>query len=150
MSLKYKNVLVGIDGSSEAEWALKKAIDVAKRNDATLVITHVIDTLSFAITETYDTAPALEKAKDYAISLLEKYKAQAEDDGLSNVLIEVEYGSPKTFMTKKLISKYDIDLVVCGATGMTALERFMLGSVSSYITRHATCDVLVVRTPEEQ
>ena len=58
MSLKYKNVLVGIDGSSEAEWALKKAIDVAKRNDATLVITHVIDTLSFAITETYDTAPA--------------------------------------------------------------------------------------------
>ena len=149
MSSNYQNILVGIDGSSGAESALKKAIEVAKRNNATLVITHVIDTLSFAIIETYDTAPALEKAKDYAKTLLEKYKAQAEADGVSNVLIEVEYGSPKTFMTKKLISKYDIDLIVCGATGMNAVERFMLGSVSSYITRHATCDVLVVKTEKE-
>ncbi len=149
MSTNYKNILVGIDGSAGAEFALKKAIEVAKRNNATLVITHVIDTLSFAIIETYDTAPALEKAKDYAKTLLEKYKAQAEADGVSNVLIEVEYGSPKTFMTKKLIGKYEIDLVVCGATGMNAVERFMLGSVSSYITRHATCDVLVVKTAKE-
>ena len=149
MSTNYQNILVGIDGSAGAEFALKKAIEVAKRNNATLVITHVIDTLSFAIIETYDTAPALEKAKDYAKTLLEKYKAQAEADGVSNVLIEVEYGSPKTFMTKKLISKYDIDLIVCGATGMNAVERFMLGSVSSYITRHATCDVLVVKTEKE-
>jgi len=149
MSLTYQNVLVGIDGSSEAEWALKKAIEVSKRNHANLVIAHVIDTNSFAIAETYGGTMVVERAKAYAKELLEKYKAQAEKEGVSSVQIEVEYGSPKSIMTKTLPQKHTIDLIVCGAIGMSAIERFLIGSVSSHITRHAPCDVLVVRTPKE-
>ena len=32
-----------------------------------------------------------------------------------------------------------------GATGMNAMERLLLGSVSQYVSRHALCDVLIVR-----
>lgn len=149
MSLIYKNVLVGVDGSTEAEIALNKAIDIAKRNEANLVIAHVIDTTSFAIAETYGTTTVMESAKAYAEQLLTKYKVQAENEGLKNVQIEVEYGSPKAIMVKRLPQQYTIDLIVCGAVGMNAIERFLMGSVSSYITRHAACDVLVVRNTKE-
>ena len=39
---------------------------------------------------------------------------------------------------------------MCGASGLNAVERFMIGSVSEAIVRHASCDVLVVRTEEIQ
>ncbi len=37
------------------------------------------------------------------------------------------------------------DLVVMGSRGLTGLRRFLLGSVSNEVTRHAPCSVLVVR-----
>ncbi len=36
-----------------------------------------------------------------------------------------------------------------GATGLNAVERLLIGSVTEYVTRTATCDVLVVRTSLE-
>ncbi|WP_252312462.1 universal stress protein [Sinobaca sp. H24] len=36
-------------------------------------------------------------------------------------------------------------MIVAGAAGMGAVERFVLGSVSEQITRRAVCDVLIVR-----
>ena len=35
---------------------------------------------------------------------------------------------------------------MCGTSGLNAVERFIVGSVSEAIVRHAPCDVLVVRT----
>ena len=43
---EYEKILVPIDGSKEAKLAFDKAIEVAKRNHAKLVLAHVIDTRS--------------------------------------------------------------------------------------------------------
>ncbi|EPC76844.1 Putative universal stress protein, partial [Lacticaseibacillus paracasei subsp. paracasei Lpp71] len=40
----------------------------------------------------------------------------------------------------------NIDLIMIGATGLNAVERLLIGSVTEYVTRNALCDVLVVRT----
>jgi nucleotide-binding universal stress UspA family protein len=39
----------------------------------------------------------------------------------------------------------DVDLVVVGARGLGALERFLLGSVSETVLHHAGRPVLIVR-----
>ena len=39
----------------------------------------------------------------------------------------------------------DADLIVVGHRGRSAISRFVEGSVSDRVVRHATCDVLVVR-----
>ncbi|WP_042345358.1 universal stress protein [Bacillus massiliigorillae] len=148
MSLTYKKILVAVDGSKEAEWSFQKAIEVAKRNDADLVIAHVIDTRNFATIEAYDRTMA-ERSESYAKELLEEYKQQAEQAGVNKVHIEVEYGSPKVKIPKELAKNNQIDLIVCGATGLNAVERFLIGSVSEHITRYAPCDVLVVRTQKQ-
>lgn len=54
----------------------------------------------------------------------------------------------KLLFQKKLASELHADLIMCGTSGLNAVERFIVGSVSEAIVRHAPCDVLVVRTEE--
>jgi len=148
MSLNYKQILVAVDGSKEAEWAFKKSVGIAVRNQATLNLVNIIDTRSYSSVEAYDRSIA-ERAEKFAFELLEGYKKEAEAAGVQHVNLLVEFGSPKVLIPKDLPKKYDIDLIVCGATGLNAVERFLIGSVSEMIVRTAKCDVLVVRTEEE-
>jgi nucleotide-binding universal stress UspA family protein len=145
MGGRYDHILVAIDGSKESEWALEKSVEIAKRNEAKLLLAHVIDTRSFLLIDSYDPDIA-ERANKLAIDMLEKYQTQALDAGVTHVHYEIEYGSPKVKIPKEIAKKHDIDLIVCGATGMNAVERFLIGSVSEHITRYSPCDVLIVRT----
>ncbi|MGM9967057.1 MULTISPECIES: universal stress protein [unclassified Rummeliibacillus] len=145
MALTYNNIVVAVDGSKEAEYAFKKAIAVANRNKSTLNLVNIIDTRSFAAIEAYDRS-IQERAQEFAEELLEGYKKEAEAAGVKNVNVLIEYGSPKTIITREVSKKVEADLIICGATGLNAVERFLIGSVSESIVRSAKCDVLVVRT----
>ena len=149
MALSYKKILVAVDGSKEAEWAFRKAIAVAKRNNSKMVIAHIIDTRTFATVEAYDRTIA-ERAELFAKELMENYKKEANDAGVADVDYTIDYGSPKIKIPKDIAKKYEIDLIMCGATGLNAVERFLIGSVSEHITRHARCDVLVVRSEDTE
>ncbi|WP_075982560.1 universal stress protein [Bacillus massilinigeriensis] len=149
MGLTYKNILVAVDGSKEAEWAFKKSLEIAKRNNARIVLAHVIDTRTFATVEAYDRTIA-ERAEQFGKELMENYKKEALENGVSDVSYDIEYGSPKVKIPKDMAKKHKIDLIICGATGLNMVERFLIGSVSEHITRYATCDVLVVRTNKEE
>ncbi|MEB7772647.1 MULTISPECIES: universal stress protein [Kurthia] len=142
----YNNIIVAVDGSAEAEYAFNKAVEVAQRNDAVLHLVNIIDTRSFAAIEAYDRSIA-ERAQSFAEEKLKEYKTIAEQHGVKEVKTLIEYGSPKTMITKDVAEKTVADLIVCGATGLNAVERFLIGSVSESIVRSAKCDVLVVRTP---
>lgn len=148
MGLKYQNILVAIDGSKEADWAFQKGMEIAKRNDATLLLVHVIDTRTFALIEAYDTVIG-DRAEKLAKDMLENYLNQAQDAGITKVQYEIDYGSPKIRIPRDLAKKHHVDLIICGATGLNVVERFFIGSVSEHITRYAACDVLVVRTDKD-
>lgn len=45
----------------------------------------------------------------------------------------------------KVADQHKADLIVCGAKGLGAIARFLLGSVSTKIVQHSACSVLVVR-----
>ncbi|MEX6014640.1 universal stress protein [Mammaliicoccus sciuri] len=143
--LSYKNILIAVDGSTESEWAYNKAVAVAKRNDAKLTIVNVVDSRSYASVEAYDTQ-IVNKATSFAESLLSGYKEFAENNGVHNVATKLEFGSPKTVIPKKLAVDFDVDLIMCGTSGLNAVERFIVVSVSESIVRNSPCDVLVVRT----
>ncbi|MHC9532890.1 universal stress protein [Dellaglioa sp. BT-FLS60] len=147
MLQQYKNILVPVDGSDEAKLAFEKAVQVALRNgeDSTLHLLHVIDTRAFQNISSFDTS-MVEQVSDTAKETLNKYIEQAKKAGLKNVDYAIEYGSPKVIIAKNVPINLDIDLIVIGATGLNAVERLLIGSVTEYVTRVAECDVLVVRT----
>ncbi|MCT4794058.1 MAG: universal stress protein [Exiguobacterium sp.] len=144
MAIVYKHILSAVDGSKEAERAFETAIDVALRNDGKLYIGHVIDTRTFATVEAYDRT-ITERAETYAKELLDDYVNRARERGVKEVETVIEYGSPKVTIAKKIAPNNEIDLIICGATGLNAVERFFIGSVSESIVRYAKCDVLIVR-----
>ncbi|MFF2448492.1 universal stress protein [Neobacillus sp. NPDC058068] len=140
----YKSILVAVDGSKEAEYAFRKSIDVAKRNkNSILTIVNVINTRSF---EAYDRS-VVDRAQQASEELLNGYKSEAVAEGIKNVKVVIEYGSPKIIITGQIANSVKADLIMCGATGLNAVERFLTGSVSEAIVRSANCDVLVIRRP---
>ena len=145
MANRYRSIVVAVDGSKEAEYAFRKSIDVAKRNEGSILnIVNVVDTRSF---EAYELS-SVERAQQRSEELLNGYKEQAEVEGVENVKVVIEHGSPRNIITKELANSVEADLIICGATGLNAVERFLIGSVSEAIVRSANCDVLVIRTPE--
>src|SRR5699024_11091204 len=113
-------------------------------NGANLVLAHIIDSRTFATAEAYDKSLS-ERAEKYAENLMNEYVANAKEAGLENVELVIKYGSPKVAIAKEIAPEHDIDLIVVGATGLNAVERFLIGSVSESIARYAKCDVLIIR-----
>ncbi|WKF84830.1 universal stress protein [Lacticaseibacillus pantheris] len=145
MLQQYKHILVAVDGSYEAEIAFKKAIAVAQRNDAELLLVHIVDTRAFQNVSSFDSA-MVEQVTAAAKKTMADYVQTAQDAGLQDVSYTIEYGAPKTVIARDIPKERQIDLIMIGATGLNAVERLLIGSVTAYVTREAPCDVLVVRT----
>lgn len=144
---KYKNIMVAVDGSEESEIAFERALIMAKAENATLHIAHVVDTRSLTTIDQY--APynvSISEAQSYGEKLLDEFVNRAKTLGYANVTVVLESGSPKRDLPIAIAEQHKIDLIVCGATGLNAVERFLIGSVSEQIVRNASCDVLVVRS----
>lgn len=147
MLQQYKNIIVPVDGSAEAELAFKKGVAIAQRNgaDCQLHLVHVIDTRAFQNVANFDT-DLVDQIAHTSEKLLKDYCAQAEKAGVAKVEYSIEYGAPKAVIAKNIPEKHKDCLIVIGATGLNAVERVLIGSVTEYVTRVAPCDVLVVRT----
>ncbi|MFI3151340.1 universal stress protein [Streptococcus suis] len=148
MSQTYQSILVAVDGSTNAEVALQKAIQVAKRNQAKLTIAHVIDTRALHNVVAFD-ASIYESLEKEAETLLGNYKKWATDAGLTDIATIVEFGNPKTLLSTDIPQEAGADLMLLGATGLNTFERLLIGSSSEYIMRHIDIDILIVRNPEK-
>lgn len=149
MSNNYQQIVVAVDGSTLSDFAFKKAIDVAKRNiGSTLHIIHVIDTsVATSFDMLYDNM--VELIRQHGEVLLNSCETLAKDAGIENINKILTKGVPKQVLSKKIHELVQADLIICGATGVNAVEQIFLGSNTEAIVRHAKCDVLVVRTPEQ-
>lgn len=148
----YQNVMVAVDGSKTSEVAFKKAVDIVKRNNGKLYITHIVDTRTLQVFPQYDrpmnSSDFLTQQSDAATSILNKYKKWAEERDISDINVIIKHGSPRTELADILPEEYDINLLILGATGLNAIERAFVGSVSQYVVRNAPCDILIVRTDD--
>ena len=145
---EYSKILVPVDGSNEARLAFEKAIEVAKRNRAQLLIAHIIDTRVLQ-TPTGFEGNFNEEIQRQTENLFQEYRQYAQEHDFNDIDFVLEYGSPKVYISKNIPKDYQIDLIMMGATGLNAVERLFIGSVSEYVIRNASCDVLVVRTDLE-
>lgn len=133
----YKHIAVAIDFSEQSMKALDRALSLKVQYGAALTLVSVIDTKSFGSIEAYDVKYANQLAEQYDKQL----QALKADQKGSDVETLVKMGSPKDILT----SLNGVDLIICGATGKSKPEQFILGSISSAIVRHAKCDVMIVR-----
>src|SRR5690625_5183966 len=144
MQTEYSKIVVAGDGSDDCDRAVHRAVAMANRHAATLVLTHVVDTRTYATIAEYDKV-IVNRAKEFGQEILDKYEQIAKDANIEDLKILMKEGRPKSVITREIAPEEDADLIIVGATGLNAVERFLIGSVSESIIRNAKCDVLVVK-----
>lgn len=143
MRSDYKNILVPVDGSEQAEYSFKTAVEIAKRNNAKLHILYVVDTRNVSLSPEYQ--PVTTGMTDYVekqfVQDMVKYATEAGVETQETIT----NGNPLTLIGEAFPKEYDVDLIIVGATGKGAITRALVGSVSQHVVKHAPCDVLVAR-----
>ena len=147
----YNNLMVAVDGSEQAKNALAKAIEIAKIHKSPLKIINVVEVHARPYAHSMlSTQPQVKNEEDTYRNaeqkqMLEKYKQQAEEQGVQDVKTILYYGNPRMAIPRTLTDAHDIDLLVTAATGRGAVDRFFTGSVASASVHHAPSDVLTVK-----
>ena len=107
MSQQYEHIMVAIDGSHESELAFLKGVHVAKRNNAQLLLVHVIDTRALQSIMTFDSY-IYEKLEDEAKAVLANYERQAREAGLTKIRKVIEFGNPKSLLAVHPLSTFSV------------------------------------------
>ena len=138
------NILAAVDQSDYASLVLKKAFDLATKDDAKVTVM-TVSNISFTNLYVGETPTnILEKLQEGVDETVKKIKSQAEAARTSVEIVVEESSSPANAIVD-YAEKNGVDLIVIGSKGMGAIERFLIGSVSSQVVTHAPCSVLVVK-----
>ena len=144
-ALGYRKILVGYDGSENAKRALERAIALSKGDGAALVIVVAVNTIMPVYGTTAPYYPpnyAEEVIKEGQKSLAEAVsRAKAVTQRVSGSVVD---GHPAE-MILAAADRNGSDLIVLGRRGISGVERFLMGGVSSSVVNHSKCDVLIVR-----
>jgi len=140
-----RHVLVGFDGSEGSRRAADHARRLAEAFDAKITYVFVLEPIpvvSLGFAESFSLAHQQMQAKDLerVHEILDELAKGLPADRVDK---RVEYG-PAADTICRLARELDADLVVVGARGLGAVERLLIGSVSSRVVHVCDRNVLVV------
>jgi nucleotide-binding universal stress UspA family protein len=141
-------ILLAIDDSKFSEAAAETVIEQARPHGTEVRILHVVESPPLLVArELGGYEPALENAlqfqKQHAEALVAKTAELLRARGLK-VTVALEMGDPKSKILD-VAEEWHADLIVLGSHGRKGLNRFLMGSVSDAVARHACCSVEIVR-----
>jgi nucleotide-binding universal stress UspA family protein len=139
-------VLLAIDESKFSEAATQVLIAHTKPKETEVRVLHVFEPSTIG-GEVYvrDWQEVTQELRKRGEALLTKAAEALRAAGFQ-VTTAMEEGDPKSVITD-LAVKWSADLIVMGSHGRKGLDRFLLGSVSEAVARHAPCSVEIVRIP---
>ena len=137
-------ILAALDQSTYASLVLKKAMETAAKENAELT-TLTISTAPFNNLYLGEISGEFqEKIRQGVQETVQRIKDQAKAaDAKVNVVVQ-ESPSPADAIVE-YAEKNGIDLIIIGNKGAGAVERFLIGSVSSKVVSHSPCSVMVVK-----
>ncbi|HEX5646433.1 MAG TPA: universal stress protein [Nitrospira sp.] len=144
--------VVGIDGSKYGEWAVEWLAELPFRTVPRVVGVHGLDLQSEpAPFLTHPSISGFEPDTGEATHFLESRAQRVVTETQQRLKALGLKGSvrvEKEAIANALLKHAGNNgLLVVGSRGLNALDRFMMGSVSTAVTLHASCPVLVVKEP---
>lgn len=139
-----KKILVPVDGSESSKKALEMGIAIAKAANASLTILEVVEEFG-PLPGYYEKAPeGKDRVKWISEQRFEKIRSPLDESPEIKWDRLVLEGYPADTIVETA-TKGNYDMIVIGSRGLSAVGRFLVGSVSDRIVHHATCSVTVVR-----
>jgi len=151
-----RRIALATDGSEASAKALEFVLSAFQPDRSTgtggrvrihVSVIHVIARRPLAPVTIGSTIPWVEyrerKVNETGRKLLEKSVQKLVEAGFTAEPL-CQSGNPAERIMKGAIKQH-ADLIVMGAKGLAAVDRFLLGSVSTRVVQYANCAVLVVR-----
>src|SRR3954464_8621746 len=146
MSNLYRNILVAVDGSPDADAALAHAGELARDQRARLTLLTAIPPMpATALLATGAAPPRSEAVRHYADLLRQAAATLPEDVSVTTLLVE---GPPARALIERSCSGA-FDLIVMGSHGHGRLHTSLLGCVSQKVMQTSPIPVLLIRPPAE-
>lgn len=145
----FERIVAPVDFTECSRHSLEQARDVAREDDAELVLLHAY---MLPVTESTFTPAQLPPE---AIETYEKQREERLDELTDAIDLEgvtwrrrLDVGSPHNAIVDA-VEDEEADLVAMGTHGRRGFERFFLGSTATKVLRQMPCSVMTVRTREE-
>ena len=158
---KRLNFLIGTDGSLDANVAVEYLRQLKFPRSSHLTVCHILEkqealqtelSAQLGLTGRFDlkklTGEIRKTREQRGKELLKTCAGKLSRRGLTIEKL-LMHGDPADQLLT-ISQRKKIDLLVVGSRGITGLRRFLLGSVSHKLVRHAPCSVLVVRQPQDK
>ena len=144
-NITHPGVVVGADGSPFATTAVRWAAGEAAMRNVALTIVHVVATQGLVWPGAPAPAEVYQRQEERARHIIAEAIKIAEDSvpasGHLQINDELLVGPPVPTLVD--LSK-EAQMIVVGCRGQGALERALLGSVSTGLVHHAHCPVAVI------
>lgn len=140
-------IIVGVDGSDHSRLALAWAIREAAQHHAPLTVMTVRPAPVRPATRIFWAVPALPEDSqefEFARKALQEFTdkvANETGEKVPEITVSVSEGDPAEELIK---ASRDADLLVVGSRGSGGFAKLLVGSVSSQVTHHAACPVVIV------
>src|SRR6185295_17108929 len=131
-------ILLAIDSSAASKVAVSEVAARPWPQGTTVRILNVVESNLFR-----GILPLIEKVTEIAHSSVKEAAEIIKARGIETYET-VEQGHPRTIITQRA-KEWGTDFVIVGSQGLSALTRFLLGSVAQAVVRHAPCSVEIVR-----
>ena len=147
--ISLKKILCPIDHSDCSKDALRYAVSFAMKDEAKLLLLHVIDIRSFneGLDAMSTQIPNEETIEQLRVKLINCIPEEIRNDMDVEAIVSQGIPFAEIISTAK---KKEIDMIVIGSHGRTGLSHIMLGSVSEKVVRKAPCPVLTVRQSDHE
>ena len=149
MARMFGSIVVGTDGSTTAQEAVRQAIELAKTVDARIHLVSAYEPVSDTRLQKErqqvpEDAQWMVNAREDVDAALKDAAESLEGEGLT-VDRYAREGDPADAILD-VAEETNADLIVVGNKGMTGAKRFLLGSVPNKVSHHAPCSVMIIRT----
>jgi nucleotide-binding universal stress UspA family protein len=150
---RLRQILLPTDFSGCANYALPYAAAIARATGAGIVCVHVVETVVPAVgyaglAEPMPIADISEQLEDSAERELPRLTDCEELNGLE--VEEVIVHGDAAAEIVRVAEEREADLIVISSHGRTGLGRIIFGSTAEAVVRHASCPVLVVKSPPQE
>ena len=134
-------LLLAVDGSKFSDAATQAILAQFQPQSTEVEILNVVD-LPLPI-PTSDAAAFRELSLQHGQELVRHTARQLSEAGYKTQTV-VNEGYPGMMIIDEA-ARGKADLIVMGSHGRKGIERFLMGSVAEFVSRHASCSVEVVR-----
>lgn len=139
---RIKKIILPLDFSSSSESTIDYASMIAERFAATLILVHVIESLPYSLTDTFQVVEHRRALKTLASSLLRNLRDDLRARNL-DVKTHLVWGNPSREILAKA-RREKADLIIMGTHGRSGLPHMVMGSVAEKTVRLSRIPVLTV------